>query len=111
PSHLAAEQPLPGKVNYLRGNDPSKWQTNVPTYGRVRYVGLYRGVDLVYYGNGQQLEYDLVIDPGADPAKVRFRLEGAHHLRIASNGDLVSGLADAELHQSPQVNFQIVPGK
>jgi hypothetical protein len=60
---------LPGKVNYLRGNDPKQWRTNVPTYGKVRYAQAYPGIDLVYYGNPRQLEHDFVVAPGADPHK------------------------------------------
>src|SRR5262249_9145044 len=51
---------LPGKVNYFIGNDPKKWRTNISTYAKVKYQGVYPGIDLVYYGNQQQLEYDFV---------------------------------------------------
>src|SRR2546427_8518110 len=50
---------LPGKANYFTGSDPAKWRTNVPTYAKVRYEQVYPGIDLVYYGNQRQLEYDL----------------------------------------------------
>src|SRR5208337_2745882 len=67
---------LPGKSNYFIGNDPQKWRTNVPNYAKVRYQGVYPGVDLVYYGNqGGRLEYDFVVAPGADPRAIRFALE------------------------------------
>src|SRR6266568_1543652 len=61
---------LPGKSNYFIGNDPHKWRTNVPTYARVKYESVYPGVDLVYYGNQGQLEYDFVVQPGADPSRI-----------------------------------------
>ena len=60
---------LPGKSNYLLGNDPEKWRVNVPQYARVKYREVYPGIDLVYYGTNQrQLEYDFVVGPGADGA-------------------------------------------
>jgi hypothetical protein len=65
-----AEQPLPGKVNYFIGNDPSQWRTGIATYGKVRYEGVYRGVDLVYYGNQGHLEYDFDLAPGADASHI-----------------------------------------
>jgi len=66
---------LPGKSNYFIGNDPQKWRTNVPTYAKVKYQGVYPGVDLVYYGNqGGQLEYDFVVAPGADPSAIALDL-------------------------------------
>jgi hypothetical protein len=64
---VAGLEELPGKVNYFIGNDPTKWRTNVPTYTKVKYEDVYPGVDLVYYGNQRQLEYDFVVAPGADP--------------------------------------------
>jgi len=58
---------LPGKVNYFRGKDPKQWQTNVPTYAKTKYEKVYPGIDLIYYGNQRQLEYDFILAPGADP--------------------------------------------
>src|SRR5208337_516585 len=67
---------LPGKSNYLIGNDPNKWRANVPTYGRVRYENVYPGVDLVYYGKQDgQLEYDFVVAPGADPGAITLAID------------------------------------
>jgi len=57
---------LAGKSNYFIGNDPEKWHTNVPNYAKVEYREVYPGVDLVYYGNQRQLEYDFIVAPGAD---------------------------------------------
>src|ERR1700736_4274952 len=57
-----ALEPLPGKTNYLVGNDPAKWRTNVANFARVRYRDVYPGVDIVFYGNRQQLEYDLIVN-------------------------------------------------
>ncbi|MGA2252089.1 SBBP repeat-containing protein [Terracidiphilus sp.] len=82
------EDKLPGAANYFIGNDPQKWHTNVPTYGKVRYTGVYPGVDLVYYGNQQQLEYDFVVAPNAKPNSIKLRFSGAKQLRLNKNGDL-----------------------
>ncbi|HEV2381740.1 MAG TPA: SBBP repeat-containing protein [Terriglobia bacterium] len=68
---------LPGKINYFIGNDPKKWRTGVPTYGKVKYESVYPGIDLVYYGNQGHLEYDFVVAPGADPGAIRLALESA----------------------------------
>src|SRR5277367_5040642 len=53
-----AQERLPGVVNYYQGKDPAKWQTNVPTYRRVKYTGVYPGIDLVYHGDGGKFEFD-----------------------------------------------------
>ena len=73
---ILATEPLEGKVNYYQGNDPAKWRTNVPTYKSVLYREAYPGIDLKFYGCGQQMEYDLIIKPGADPKQVKFLLPG-----------------------------------
>jgi hypothetical protein len=58
---------LPGKSNYFIGNDPRHWQTNVPNYEKVAYANIYAGINLVYYGDQRQLEYDFQVNPGANP--------------------------------------------
>src|SRR6266568_2552631 len=74
-ANVTALEELPGKSNYFVGNDPKKWRTDVPTYGKVKYEGVYPGVDLVYYGNQRQLEYDFVVAPGADPKAITLAVE------------------------------------
>src|ERR1700694_3233143 len=56
------------ETNYLLGNDPAKWLRNVPSWSRVKYEQVYRGIDLVFYGSSQRLEYDFNVSPGADPS-------------------------------------------
>ncbi len=80
---------LPGKSNYFIGNDPARWQTNVPTYAKVRYEEIYHGVNLTYYGNQRRLEYDFMLSPSADPKKIRLRFHGAKNLKIDEQGALV----------------------
>jgi len=94
---------LPGHSNYLIGRDPSKWQHNVPQYARVRYSQVYPGVDLIYYGQQGQLEYDFELAPGADPNNIQLQFEGSTHLRL-DGGDLVLGTADGSIRlQAPHV--------
>jgi len=68
---------LPGVVSYFMGNDPSKWLSGVPTYRKVKYRSIYPGIDLVFYGNQRQLEYDFVLAPGADPSRIAWQIKGA----------------------------------
>src|SRR5438477_2363159 len=72
---VTALEELPGKSNYLVGNDPQKWRTNLPTYAKVKYQGVYPGIDVVYYGSHGQLEYDFVVAPGADPKMIALKIE------------------------------------
>lgn len=101
---------LPGKVNYFVGGDSKKWHTDIPTYARVNYRDVYPGIDLVYYGNQQQLEYDFVVAPGADPNVVTLDFEGADKLEVSDEGDLVIRTAGGELRQHKPTVYQEVEG-
>jgi hypothetical protein len=97
---------LPGRVNYFIGKDPRRWRTNVLTYSKVKYSNVYPGVDMIYYGNQQQLEYDFIVAPGADPRQIKLHFEGARDLRIDSNGDLVLVLNGKEVRQHKPYVYQ-----
>jgi len=100
-----ATEQLPGRTNYLIGNDPKKWRTHVPTYARVRYQDVYPGVDLEYYGNQGQLEYDFVLSPGANPNQIAIGV-GTRRPRVTKDGELVAGIEGAELHLHKPVIYQ-----
>jgi len=104
---------LPGKSNYLIGNNPKKWRTNVPNYTQVEYRGVYPGVNLVYYGNQGQLEYDFVVAPGADPSQIALELgTGQSKIQDAQsnidvNGDLVAQTEGGEVRFHKPVVYQM----
>jgi hypothetical protein len=95
---------LPGKTNYFIGNDPAKWHRDIPQFARVRYQNVYPGVDLVYYGQQGQLEYDFEVAPGADPGQIALRFPGAEKSTLDGNGDLIltSGEGKVQL-KAPRV--------
>jgi hypothetical protein len=109
-SPAVGENELEGKANYLVGDDPSKWRTGVPVYGRVRYAGVYPGVDVVYYGNQRQLEYDFRVAPGADPSAVALRFEGADKVEVDEKGDLLLRLGETVVRQPKPFVYQEVAG-
>ena len=81
---------LPGYRNYLRGKDSAKWQTNVPTFRSVLYEGIYPGINLTYYGNRRDLEYDFELAPGVDPQVIPSLAFDAHaRPSLSQDGDLV----------------------
>src|SRR5438552_3467713 len=100
---------LPGKANYLIGN-PAKWRTNVPTYAKVHYRAVYPGIDLVYYGNQRQLEYDFVVSPGADPERIVLGFQGAERLEINAEGELVLHAAGGAIRQRVPLIYQEIDG-
>jgi hypothetical protein len=101
---------LPGESHYFIGNDPRQWRTDIAHYGKVMYEGVYPGVDLVYYGNQGQLEYDFVVGAGADPRAIELTFSGAREVRLGAEGDLVLGVGDGEIRQLKPVIYQEVDG-
>jgi hypothetical protein len=101
---------LSARSHYYMGNDPQKWQTNVAQYAKVKYQGVYPGIDAVYYGNQSQLEYDFVVAPGADPKQIQLSFDGADSLRIDEKGDLVLSIAGSEVRQHKPVVYQEANG-
>jgi hypothetical protein len=79
----------PGKVHYLLGNDPDQWRTNVPTFAKVKYCGVYPGIDLVFYGTEGRLEFDFIVAPGVDPGQIGLEFEGAGAVALDGHGNLV----------------------
>jgi len=105
-----AEQ-LPGKVNYFIGNDPQKWHSDIPTYGKVKYSAVYPGVDLVYYGNQRQLEYDFIVAPGANANPVRLHFAGASKLALNCDGDLTVAAKHGAIAFRKPLTYQMKDGK
>jgi hypothetical protein len=103
--------PLPGVSHYLVGNDPADWHTHVPQFGRVRYEHVYPGVDVVFYGNQGQLEYDFIVDPGADPGLIRMEIAGADSISVVEDGDLVVSTATREFRQRRPIIYQEICGR
>ncbi len=108
---VQGEEELPGKSNYFIGNDPQKWHTNVANYGRVKYAEIYPGIDLFYYGNQRQLEYDFVLAPGAKTEQIKLAFDGADEIRIDEQGELVLHLNGSEVRQLKPLVYQEVDGQ
>jgi Beta-propeller repeat len=101
-ARISGASPMPGKSSYLIGNDPSKWHRDIPQFGRVQYQAVYPGIDLVYYGDQGQLEYDFRVAPAADPNQIALSFKGAS-TRIDS-GDLVLSTASGDVRfRAPHV--------
>lgn len=107
---LIGSNQLPAVSNYLIGNDGSAWHTNIPHYQKVQYRELYPGIDLVFYGNQEQLEFDFILAPGADPNVVRLSLEGADEIKQDSDQGIVLKIGTRKIRLlRPQI-FQLRDG-
>ena len=108
---ILGEDALARKSHYLSG-DPSSWRINVPNYSRLRYKAIYPGIDLVFYGNPELLEYDFVLSPGADPHDIVVRFEGLkavdskRSVSVDENGDLLLPTETGIIRQHKPLAFQ-----
>ena len=83
-------EPTGGTSNYFLGSDPKHWHTDIPHYVRLRASSVYEGIDMVFYSDGGDLEYDFVVAPGADPKQIRLAFDGIDSMRVdRKSGDLL----------------------
>ncbi|MFL6276546.1 MAG: SBBP repeat-containing protein [Blastocatellia bacterium] len=108
---VTGAEEMAGRSNYLVGNDTAKWRAGISNYAKVAVRSVYRGVDMVYYGNGRQLEYDFKLAAGANPAAIGWRIAGAKRLRVDATGELVIATAAGEVRQHRPLAYQEINGK
>lgn len=101
---VSGEELLPGRSNYFRGSDSSRWVRNVPQFARVRYKQLYPGIDLVFHGSGDALEHNFILQPGAKPDLIRLLID--RPFRIDRSGDLVTKIGNTEIRLVRPVAYQ-----
>jgi Beta-propeller repeat len=109
-AQISGDAGLPGKINYLIGNNPAQWRSGVPIFAKVRVQEIYPGINLVYYGSEQQLEYDFTIAAGANPGSIAIHFDGADKISINAQGGLVLKLGDREILQPKPLIYQTVGG-
>jgi hypothetical protein len=100
-----------GKSHYYYGSTPNQWQRDVERYDQVRYREVYPGIDMVYYGKQQQLEYDFVVAPGRNPGRINVKFSGVDGLRLDPDGNLILETASGTLTQQKPVLYQQVDGR
>jgi hypothetical protein len=96
-------------ISYFIGRDSSKWVTDAPRYERLVRRNVYPGIDLVLYGADQQLEYDFVLAPHADPSRIRLKLMGARSVSIGADGALIVNTPSGELRHRKPVLMETLP--
>jgi hypothetical protein len=109
-AQIRGDAELSGKINYLVGNNPEQWRSGIPTFAKVSVGEIYPGIGLVYYGNQQQLEYDFMIAPRANPDAITIRFDGADKISVNAQDELVLTLNDGEIHQLKPVLYQVTGG-
>jgi hypothetical protein len=103
---IEGSEPLPGRANFLIGNNSKDWKQGIPTYHQILYRGLYRGVDVTYGGSGRRLKSEFNVAAGADPRQILLEYEGADRVSIDTNGDLLVTAGPMELREEAPAIYQ-----
>jgi len=103
---MVGEDELEYKCNYFLGDDPAAWRTDVANYSAVVYEDIYPGIDLKYYGNGREMEYDFIVSPGADFSRIQIQYEGVESLSVNDDGELVVETMWGEVIERRPVVYQ-----
>ncbi|MDX8404722.1 MAG: SBBP repeat-containing protein, partial [Mariprofundus sp.] len=109
--NIHGEDQLAGVSHYYTGNDASAWVSNAAHVARVLYDEIYPGIDVAFYGNQKQLEYDFTIKPGASPAAIHLAFTGADSKEIDAEGNLILHLGDTQVIQHAPLSYQLVNGQ
>src|SRR5579884_553286 len=108
---LTGVEPLPGVINYYRGQDSRNWRLGVKTFAKLEAKSVYPGIDVMYYGDHRRLEFDFVVAAGADPKAIAFNVEGGDELSLSEQGDLVARVSGNEFSFHKPYAYQVVSGK
>jgi Beta-propeller repeat len=109
-AQICGDHELSGKINYLTGGDPARWRSGVPIFAKVSVEGIYPGINLVYYGNQQQLEYDFTVAAGASPDSIVIHFAGTDKISVNAQGELALNLGGNEILQPRPSIYQTVNG-
>ncbi len=108
---VVGEEMMGYKCNYFLGNEPSSWRTDVANYRAVRFKDIYPGIELKYYGNGRQMEYDFIVSPGADFSQIRVSYDGCNSLAVNEHGELVVETEWGTVIEQRPIVYQIDRGR
>ena len=103
--------PAESRVNLFLGADPAGWRTDIPCFRAVLIKQVYPGIDLKVYGVADGVEYDWVLEPGAEPGRIRVEYEGLRDAAIDAEGNLVIRTAAGEMVQGRPRAFQESDGE
>ena len=101
---------LPEYYNYFLGSDESQWSSDVSAFEGVLYPSFYSGVDLKVYSQNENLKYEFIVEPGADPSQISFAYAGADQVNLVE-GDLVVKASQFSFIEKKPVVYQIIRGE
>ncbi|WP_191284423.1 DUF7948 domain-containing protein [Luteibaculum oceani] len=101
--------PLETRFNYLKGNNPENWASNVRAFPEIAYKDLYPGIDIVLRGRDNELKYDFVIAPGAHPERIKMKIDGFDGLKIIDN-KIHLNHPEINIVENIPLSYQIIDG-
>ncbi len=108
---MTGEKKLKSTSHYFIGNEKESWHRGIPNFEQVHFEEVYSGIDLVYYGNQGELEYDFIIKPGADPNSIVLEFSGAEALSLDDDGNLILKTPAGKVVQRAPFSYQHIDGK
>lgn len=109
---LEGVEELEGKAHYFIGKDSKKWLNDISNFSKIIYQNIYPGIDVVFYGNQQQLEYDIMVSPGSDPQAIRMKIDGSKNLAIDDKGNLNIVIDDDQnVYMKKPIIYQLLNGE
>jgi hypothetical protein len=108
---LKAQKRLAGEVNYLQGDDPTKWRQGLPTHAELLYGGLWPGIDMAVRGEGGKLKYEFHLKPGSSVDDVRLGYRGAEGLSVGASGEMLVRTPLGVLKDAAPVSYQRIGGE
>lgn len=103
---------MPHKTNYFKGNDESKWRTEIPNFRQIQINNVYEGIDAVWHGkeNGG-VQYDFVVKPNANPNLIEWEIKGAESVEMDGKGtDLLIKTEHGTIRQQKPFTYQETNG-
>jgi len=100
---------LPEYFNYFLGSDQSKWGSQAAAYEGILYEAYYPGIDLKVYSQGENLKYEFMVTPGADPGQISFAYAGADQVKLV-DGDLIVKASSFSFIEKKPVVYQLING-
>lgn len=107
---VITERPMVGYSNYFIGDDPSRWASEVQSFGGLLYQQLYPGIDLRYYSENGYLKYDLIVQPNANLNQLVMRYEGIESLKV-ENGELLVKTSVNTVREQYPYSYQVINGQ
>src|SRR5262249_45206560 len=102
--------PAATHLSVFAGDDPARWQPDVPSYADVDLGAVWPGISVTLAAHGKQVERVFTVEPGAVPDTIRVRVAAAEALAVGADGELVAHTGVGDVRLTPPVAYQEIAG-